>query len=295
MSLEPTSLTFPAADGFALAAQWYAPPPGVAARAAVLINSATGVPKEIYGKFARHLAARGFPTLIYDYRGIGGSRPRALRGFSATMQDWVRLDISGALAHLARTAPELPLAVMGHSIGGQLLPLADGIERARAVITIATSTGSWRKMSLGYGLFCAGIWYGFMPVTTAVLGYAPSRLIRMGEDLPRGVAREWGAWCKSDRYFGDHLDRASLDRLATFDKPWLSLSFTDDPIANPDTVAALHAYYPGSRIESVFVTPEEVGLPALGHFGFFSSRSEAALWSRPLGFLQRTLADRPGA
>lgn len=290
MSAVPVPVSFTASDGYALAGAWYPSPPAVTPRAAVLINSATGVPKEIYAKFAAHLASHGYPTFIHDYRGIGASKHGSLRGLEARMQDWVRLDISAALAQVVARAGDLPLLVIGHSIGGQLLPLVEGIERARAVLTIATSTGSWRKMSGTYRWLCAGLWYGFMPLTTALLGYAPSKLLGLGEDLPRGVAREWGGWCRSDRYFGDGLDPDTLATLARFQKPWLSLSFTDDPIANTRTVSDLHAFFPGSRIESVFVSPREVGLPSLGHFGFFSSRSKEALWARPLAYFEAVLA-----
>ena len=99
-------ITFPAADGYPLGATLFLP--RLAARHhAVLINSATAVPRKIYRGFARYLARRGCAVLTYDYRGIGDSRqravtgynqPKSLVGFKATMADWAALDVTAAVA-----------------------------------------------------------------------------------------------------------------------------------------------------------------------------------------------------
>jgi predicted alpha/beta hydrolase len=69
-------ITFPAADGYALGATLFLP--RGAKQHAVLISSATAVPRNIYRKFAGYLARRGFAVPTYDYRGIGDSRHRAI-------------------------------------------------------------------------------------------------------------------------------------------------------------------------------------------------------------------------
>src|SRR5919202_1326220 len=50
-----------------------------AARVA-LLHAGAGIRAQSYEPFARFLAQAGIPTLAYDYRGIGLSRPAALRG-----------------------------------------------------------------------------------------------------------------------------------------------------------------------------------------------------------------------
>ena len=83
-------ITFPATDGYSLAATLFMP--HRARRGTVLINSATGTPRKIYRPFATYLASRGFIALTYDYRGVGGSRPKSLLGFKASMADWAAKD-----------------------------------------------------------------------------------------------------------------------------------------------------------------------------------------------------------
>ncbi len=72
-------IKLPAEDGFLLAATIYMPR-GPKLQA-VLINSAAAVPRKIYKGLASYIAARGCVVMTYDYRGIGGSRPKSLAGF----------------------------------------------------------------------------------------------------------------------------------------------------------------------------------------------------------------------
>src|SRR6202163_2548996 len=97
-------INFPAVDGYLLGASLFLP--RGAKRHAVLINSATAVPRKIYRGFAGYLARRGCAVLTYDYRGIGGSRqlalegyirPKSLNGFKADMADWAALDVTAAV------------------------------------------------------------------------------------------------------------------------------------------------------------------------------------------------------
>src|SRR5690349_15840372 len=71
-------ITVPAADGYKLGATLFLP--RAAKSHAVLINSATAVPRKIYRGFAGYLARRGCAVLTYDYRGIGDSRQKAVEG-----------------------------------------------------------------------------------------------------------------------------------------------------------------------------------------------------------------------
>ena len=130
--------------------------PRGAKRHAVLINSATAVPRKIYRGFAGYLARRGCAVLTYDYRGIGGSRqkamvgynqPKSLVGFKASMADWAALDVTAAVAWMRERYHNLPLNYVGHSFGGQALGLlANNAEVSRALL-IAAQAGYWKLMA----------------------------------------------------------------------------------------------------------------------------------------------------
>jgi predicted alpha/beta hydrolase len=111
-----TDTSFSARDGYELAATAFVPSRPL--RAAVVLNSATAVPRRIYRGFATYLAQRDFAVLTYDYRGVADSRPQKLAGFPARMRDWVSLDASAALEHVRELWPGVPLCAIGHSVGG---------------------------------------------------------------------------------------------------------------------------------------------------------------------------------
>jgi predicted alpha/beta hydrolase len=111
-------ISFPATDGYALTGTLFLP--RGAKRHAVLINSATAVPRKIYRGFASYLAHRGCAVLTYDYRGIGDSRqpamvgynqPKSLVGFKASMSDWAEQDITAAVAWMRERYKALPFAM----------------------------------------------------------------------------------------------------------------------------------------------------------------------------------------
>src|SRR6185436_7433637 len=113
-------ITVPATDGYPLAATLFLP--RRAKRHAVLINSATAVPRKIYRGFAGYLAGRGPAVLAYDYRGIGDSRqksplghnqPKSLAGFKASMSEWAALDVTAAVAWMRERYKNLPLNYVG--------------------------------------------------------------------------------------------------------------------------------------------------------------------------------------
>ena len=147
-------ISFPAADGYLLAASLFLP--RGAKRHAVLINSATAVPRRIYRGFAGYLARRGCAVLTYDYRGTGDSRQRAmvgynqrksLVGFKASMSDWANLDVTAAVNWMRERYHALPLSYVGHSFGGQVLGLlANNTEVSRALL-IAAQAGYWKLMT----------------------------------------------------------------------------------------------------------------------------------------------------
>ncbi len=279
------TLTIPALDGYPLDALVVAP--SADPRAAIVLNGATGVPKAFYRRFARYAAERGYAVLLYDYRGVAGSRPASLRGFGATMRDWGQQDMPAALAWIHGRYAGLPLFAVGHSVGGQLLGLMPNHELLSGAALVAVSTGHWRGMPRGFGLYTLAMLRLVFPLTTGIWGYLPARLLRMGEDLPAGVAREWAAWCLHPRYlagfYGRTVHQHYYDR---FRAPLLWLTFADDPIATPRNVPTMQRFYGATTIEDRLIRPADVGLASIGHLGFFREQGRAGLWPIALSWLE---------
>ncbi len=270
-----TGLRLHARDGFRLAATLYEPDPGNDRNAAVLINSATAVPRGYYDAYARYLAGEGFSVLTYDYRGIGGSRPKSLRGFRARMIQWCEEDQSGMIDWIGGHLRPRHLLVVGHSVGGQMVGLASNNDRIDALMSVAAQNGYLGHWPAEKRLGIALRWY-LIPLVSRVFGYVPGWM-GTKEDLPGGVAREWAAWCRRPGFlFHGHEERRR--GFQRFTKPILAYGFEDDPYAPRPAVESLLREYRNALVTHRHVHPREAGAPEIGHFGFFRERFRDTLW-----------------
>lgn len=267
---------FAAVDGYRLAATVFEP--SAPLRATVLIASATAVPRGYYAKFARYLASQGFQAVTFDYRGIGDSRPKeGLRGFKARMRDWAALDLVAAVDFAAGLAPGKPLLYVGHSFGGQALGQLPNNHRVSRALFAASQIGYWKlfpapeKYRVWFMLRILG------PALYTIFGYVPGKF-GMGEDLPRGVFKEWAGWCMRPRYIYDDETLEARKYFQNYTGPLRAIGLSDDDWAPPATVAGLIAGYTGTTPEHITVTPESIGQKKIGHFGFFRESSREPLW-----------------
>lgn len=273
--LPPAShpLTLRAGDGELLAGTLFR---ASSERAAVLLVGATAVPQRFYARFAAFLASRGLTVLTFDYRGIGQSRRGALGGHPATMRDWGEHDVTGALARLRAEAPGLPVLALGHSFGGQALGLSDALTEVDGLLTVGAQFGWYGHWSGLARVRMWATWSLVFPAALATWGYIPGRL-GLGEDLPPGVAREWGLWCRSRNYLLDHVTEARR-RLARFEGPLEVWGFTDDDYAPEGAVRAYaDAVRPVGRTLRLR-RPSQVGARRVGHFGLFRPEHRDTLW-----------------
>jgi len=281
--LAPQPVTFRARDERALAGLLSE---GTQARGALVVNGATGFPREFYLKFAAYCVQRGYHTLVYDYRGMGASAHAPLSADPARMSDWGVLDMPAALAWLAERFPRLPLVTVGHSVGGQLIGCMPNQARARAHLMLATSTGYWRRQRAPFRYQALLFWKVYGPLMLRRLGYVPHGALWTGDSLPRGVFLQWRKWCLTAAPFGPGLDDDLRDsQFAAVRAPVLAWGFTDDPIATPAAVEALLASYPQAQIERRWTTPADAGVRAIGHHGFFSERHRDSLWRGALDWI----------
>jgi predicted alpha/beta hydrolase len=259
-------ITFPATDGYLLGASLFLP--RGAKRHAVLINSATAVPRKIYRGFAGYLARRGCAVLTYDYRGTGDSRqkalvgynqPRSLVGFKASMSDWAALDY------------------VGHSFGGQALGLLPNNTEVSRALLIAAQAGYWKLMATPerYRVYAMLNFIG-LPLTR-LLGYAPG-WSGLGEDLPKGVFVQWVSWVMSQRYLFDDPNLKALQNFPHYKGAMRALCLSDDPWATRPAVELLCSGFTAIAPEILTVTPADAGVAKIGHFGFFRPEHRDTLW-----------------
>jgi predicted alpha/beta hydrolase len=286
----PEAFNIHCADGRELAAHWFPAPSGATTRrAALVINAGTGFPQTFYFKLAGYAATRGYDALVYDYRGMGWSAPRDLSKETSRMSDWGLLDMRAALSTAAQRAAGMPLATLGHSIGGQFLGLLSNHALARAHVQVATSVGYWRWEHAPFKFLAWWFWRVHGPLMLALKGFVPTGGGWSGLPLPGGVFEEWKRWCLRPTHFGPDLATYLADNVfAAIRAPILSIAFEDDPIATRRTVEALRRFFPNATFDVRWYAPRDTGAP-IGHGGFFSARCAASLWRPTFDWLDTKL------
>ena len=278
-------ITIPATDGYKLGATLFLP--RGAKRHAVLISSATAVPRKIYRGFAGYLARRGCAVLTYDYRGIGGSRqlalegynkPKSLRGFKASMADWAALDATAAVGWMreryAQPAARLCRPFLRRPGAGAAGQQPRGLARA-------ADRGAGRLLEAddlagALSRLCHDEFRRHPPHPRARL-YAGLDRHRRGSAEGRVPAMDRlgeQSALSLRRHIGRGPRRTSLNTRARCARCCIS----DDPWATRPAVELLCAGYSSTRPEIITVTPGDVGVSKIGHFGFFRPEHRDTLW-----------------
>lgn len=225
--------TLVAADHQALAAKRYLPAGTIKAK--LLVAGATGVPQGFYRRFAQFACEQGLEVMTLDYRGIGLSRPKSLRGFKVNYLDWARLDLAAAVDALTEHN-DLPLYLVGHSYGGHALGLLPNHHKVTRAYFVATGAGWHGWMPWFESLKVRLLWNWVLPPLTALKGYSPWSMLGMGQDLPKEVFYQWRHWCTYPHYFFDAPDMAYLKaQYASVTTPIMAANALDDLWALPQS------------------------------------------------------------
>jgi len=284
------AITIPAADGYPLAAfVWRGvDAPRLAPRPVVVINAATSVKSRYYFRFAQYLYDNGMDAVVYDYRGIGHSRPGRLRGFQASWTDWGALDCEAVLEYATRMWPGREVHLVGHSFGGWAPALAPSNRYISRMVTVGAQFAYWRDYGAGARWRMALKWHVVMPALARVFGYFPGRRLGWLEDTPAGVARDWSA--PTPRY----EDRPSARRqfrdaglpAAQARAHILAISLTDDPFGTVEAIDRALGYFIRCERTHLRIAPREIGREKVGHFAFFHSDFQDVLWPVALAWLR---------
>ena len=270
-----------ARDGYPLGGTWHVPKGEV--RGAALVAGAMGVKSRYYAPFADHLARQGIGTLTVDYRGVGLSGTRQLRGFSAGMMDWAEGDLQGAVDAVQARWPGVPLYWVAHSLGGQLMGFVKApVQRA---LFVASQSGYWGHWQGAGKLFMAALWHVAIPVAVRATGKLPMKAAGQGEDVPGPVGADWARWGRDPAYFGPAISARGGAQFATWAGELRSYHFTDDWYAPRGAMEELVRTYKAARGELKVMRPSDVGAKQVGHFGFFRPEFKSTLWREAVEWL----------
>jgi len=248
-----------------------------APRAIVVLNGATGVPARYYDGFAAWLAeSRDIACLTYDYRDFGKSARGHARRSSATMTDWGVHDQQAARDFAVSHFPDVPLWIIGHSLGGLCLPFQRNLDQIDRVITVGSGAVHVCDHPWPYQALARVFWSSPILGLAEVLGFLPGRALRLGPDLPLGVYRQWRRWCTRKDFvhsdIGRHLPWPDWRALTA---PMKFVAMSDDALVPPAAVWRLMQLYPEAWKTQAVLRPETYGVPKLGHIAVFDPKHRA--------------------
>jgi predicted alpha/beta hydrolase len=264
-------LLISATDGFALSASLFRGGRPVR-RGTLILAGALGKPRSNYAAYAGYMAAQGWDVLTFDYRGIGDSAVPWEEAAEFSLVDWGAKDLAGVIDWARLRLASDRVALVGHSIGGQVAGLARNNDCLSALVGVAAPRGCWRYWPgwRRYGVYLYLRGYAALCLKSRgrlVLGPAG-----LGH-LPRGVARDLVRWGVShDCRDGNGADLRP--RFANLGAPALAISFSDDRSLAPRRAVDVlfNEYFTRAPLTRWHVRPQDLGVKALGHAGYFDPR-----------------------
>lgn len=243
------------------------------AEPSIVFLPALGVPLGYYdnllGSWRRHVIG-------VEWRGMPESRVADLRRAQFGYADLVRVDLP-AVAALAAERGAPGIALVGHSLGGQmaLLAAASGTVRPAAVVTVATGTSS------GAHLTAARRWQRRLGISvvrtvTWAAGHWPGHVLRFAGRQPRSLMRDWAYEARHGRYrlAGDTTDYEAA--LAGSQVPALLIALAGDRMIPPGAVDHLAARV-GGPVSRLTIAASAAGRPSgFDHFSW-ARRTPAAV------------------
>ena len=284
--MKPQHVDIPLPDGRHLSGRLFHQT-GVAYNQAILIASGTGFLQKFYAPLATWLAGKGYTVLTFDYDGIGDSLHGELKHNKVRLQDWGTRDIPAALDYLLQVT-QLPSAILiGHSAGGQMLGVMPNHAKVSKLIAISASSGHIANMKPQFARKAKFLFQIYMPISHLVFGYANLKAIKWGENLPKGVAKQWAQWCLNGHYVKTAIDRGDIqnDFHPLITQPITAIYAEDDDIVNEANVYQWLSNFPNAIKTVLALEPQQHGLKHIGHNALFRP-SHQSLWSMVLREIQ---------
>lgn len=250
----------------------------------LIIAPATGVKQSFYKKFASYLAGNHITVITFDYFGIGKSLKQPIKTITQNAASWGQNDLEAVIAYSKTTFANLPLALLGHSIGGQLIGLAPSSIVAEKIILVAAQSGYWRFWH-GMGRFKMWAnWHILFPLLINLFRYLPSKKFSGMENLPKNVAMQWRKWCLSPFYFFGDTSVTNFQFQHIYARI-MAISIEDDAFAPKQAVDWLSNKFTKSMVIKTHLKPTDFQLTKIGHFGVFKETMKDSFWESLLGFL----------
>ncbi len=242
---------------------------------------ALGISARHYVPFAETLAARGVAVFVHEWRGAGSSAVRAARARDWGYRELLTGDIAASQHAIAEALPQLPTAIGGHSLGGQLacLRLALAPTSARALWLVGSGAPYWRTFPAPLRL-ALPLAYRFMAWLADRAGALPGKRIGFGGNEARGVIRDWSRTGLSGRYAAVGIETDLEAALSQVDVEVNAIVLGDDWLAPEPSLRFLVGKLGGAAATIHTVDAASLGAPA-DHYAWMKHPAAVAALLAP--------------
>lgn len=274
------TITFSCADQYPLTGWFYPSKIPNQTKIPILLAPATGITTTFYHSFSEWLSEQGFNVLSFDFRGIGKSLHGPVKDSTANIIQWGQLDLPAAIEKLLELTHAEKLILLGHSAGGQLTGIIPNYQKIAKVISISGSSGHTKGLKGRTKILGPIMFKGIFPLARHTIGYGPTKIIGMGENLPKDVAKQWAEFCSKPGYVINALGK-TLNNDQNFHnkitQPIIAIHSSDDEIATIANVNDFLRLYPNAKTSIIELTPKDYQHNEIGHMLMFK-RSHKNLW-----------------
>ncbi|HMB63479.1 MAG TPA: hypothetical protein VKN36_10425 [Eudoraea sp.] len=242
----------------------------------LIIGPAMGVRSGFYRTIAEHFFALSYSVITFDYYGMLYGQ-RDVVSEEPKISDWGYKDINMVIEYALERFPTLDIFFLGHSIAGQVFPLAKKSSKIKAVFLVASQNASYQYWKGVSKLKVKFFWYFLLPLAVNMMGYLPGIAYGGKHNLDRSIALDWSRWGRNKvGLLG--VEPKAKSRYKNLCSPVKFLSFWDDRMLAPrKAVEQLCNSYGSPNKYHEHVYPEKEGLPEIGHFKFFTKEC-SSLW-----------------
>ncbi len=244
----------------------------------MIIAPAIGVSRHFYRKFAEYYSNMGYTVLTFDYTGII-SDEGITDEFEIALKDWGERDIYSVINYCYQTFEGKLLYFVGHSISGQLFPMAANCNLVTSSCFVASQNASLLNWKGYYKLKVSLFWHLIIPFFVWWQGEVPGYAYGGKYALQSRIATDWASWGKSTSGIVDRVESAK-QAYNDINVPAKFFSIAKDPLLAPKrAVMKLYHQYGSSAKKYEHIDPKKYGISNMNHFDFF--RSEFSfLWPK---------------
>lgn len=214
----------------------------------ILVAPAMGAVAKVYDLLLLSFAKKGQLALSFDLRGQGSSSLSPDRGVSFGYKEVLDYDFPAVINSINKKY-NVPIFLLGHSLGGQLFTLYSGTKRKEIkALMLVTTCSVYYKGWDGSERIKVLFFTQLFSVVGSLLGYFPGDKFGFGGTVSKGVIKDWSYQARTGKYEITNGSDNREELLKDVNIPVLSISFENDFLAPKKAVLNLLKKVPQANV-----------------------------------------------